>query len=82
MILLKQKIYFVKIHKEAIYVQILNKILVFELLSLKFLFAISDVNSLSNDKLLISEDMNPVVIAYQPSSRLYQLKIAKRKFYF
>jgi len=80
-IMLNEKVYCVKVHREAIYVQVFNKILVFELRSLKYLFTIIDVNCLSNDKILISQDVNPVVIAYQPSSRLYQLKIAKCIFF-
>lgn len=81
-VMLKETIYSVKIHKEAIYVQIFNKILVFDLKNLQYLFTLIDVNCLSSDKLLISNQGNPIVMAYQPSSRLYQLKIAKRKFIF
>jgi len=76
-IMLKEKVYSLRVHREAIYVQVFNKILAFELKTLKFLFTLVDVNCLSPDKLLTSHESNPVVLAYQPASRLYQLKIAK-----
>lgn len=80
-IMLKERIYALKVHREAIYVQVFNKIIAFELKSLNYLFTLIDVNCLSSDKLLTSHESNPVVLAYQPASRLYQLKIAKRKFH-
>lgn len=76
-IMLKEKVYALKVHREAIYVQVSNKILAFELKNLKFLFTLMDVNCLSADKLLTSHESNPLVLAYQPASRLYQLKIVK-----
>jgi len=78
-IILKEKIYSVQVHKEAIYVQIFNKILAFEFTTLKYLFTLIDVNCLSSDKLLTSHNINQVVLAYQSSLRLYQFKIAKRR---
>ena len=79
MIVLKEKIYEVRVHKEAIYIQIFNKILVFDFKKLSFLFSFSDVNCLASDRLITSHENNPVTLAYQPSSRLYQIKIAKCK---
>lgn len=81
-IMLKEKIYALRVHREAIYVQVFNKILAFELKTLQYLFTLVDVNCLSSDKLLTSHESNPVVLAYQPASRLYQLKIAKCNFLF
>ena len=76
-IILKDKIYALKIQKEAIYIQVFNKILIFDLINLSYLFTITDVNCLSSDHFVISSETNPIVLGYQPSTKMNQIKFIK-----
>jgi hypothetical protein len=78
-IILKDKIYSIKVQKEAIYIQIFNKILIFDLKNLNYLFSITDVNCLSSDHFVLSYDTNPIILGYQSASKMNQIKFIKSK---
>lgn len=77
-IMLRENILDVYVNKEGIYLLVRNKILVFGIKNLNYLYTIHDVDhDKSNYSLYISKNSNPVVIATIPSTRSYQLKITK-----
>jgi hypothetical protein len=76
-IMLKENILDVYLNKEGIYILVRNKILVFGLNNLNYLYTIHDVDHIKTNSLYISRNSNPVVIAIIPSTRSNQLKITK-----
>jgi hypothetical protein len=76
-IMLKENILDAYANKEAIYILVKNKILVFGLKNLNYIYTIRDVDHLKTACLYISRNSNPVIIATIPSTRTNQLKITK-----
>jgi len=76
-IMLKENILDAYANKEAIYILVKNKILVFGLKNLNYVYTIRDVDHLKTVCLYLSRNSTPVVIATIPSTRTNQLKITK-----
>ena len=76
-IILKEKIIDAKIFKEAIYIMITNKILIFGTRNLNFLYSINDIDHSRTQNLFISVNVNPIVIVNVPMTRPNQLKVTK-----
>jgi len=76
-IILKENIIDAYVNKEAIYLLVNSKILVFGLRKLNYLCTIRDVDHLKTNSLCISRNSNPVVVATFPSTRTNQLKVSK-----
>lgn len=78
-IMLKERIIDAKIFKEAIYILVPDKILIFDTRTLKYIYTIMDVDHIKTKSLYLSVNMNPVVLVNIPQTRPNQLKITKCK---
>lgn len=70
------KISDVKITKETIFVMIPNKIILFSIRDLKYIYTIHDVDH-SRHKIYINDLTNPFLLLHTSYTRPYQLKITK-----
>jgi hypothetical protein len=78
-ILLKEKIIDAQITKEAIFILLPNKIMIFNTRDLSYVYTIRDVDHVRTGRVSISYNTNPLVCVNIPSTRSNQLKITKRK---
>ncbi len=74
--MLKQLIINFKITKNAIFILIPNKILLFELLTLKYVCTFDDVN-LDSRKMSVGLLTSPIILAYPTISNKKLIKISK-----
>jgi hypothetical protein len=81
-IMLKDKIADVKVNKEAIYIMIPNKIIVFGMKTLSYICTIHDVDHLKSQKLCMSISSNPVILLHVPNTRSNQVKVTKCKIIY
>jgi hypothetical protein len=75
-IMFKEKVINVCLSKEGIYIMLPGKIVVFSMKGLKFILAISDVES---NKMCISYNINPAVLLHTSAIKQNQLKVTKCK---
>ena len=78
----KENISDFKMTKQGIFIMIPNKILIFGLKNLNYIYSIDDINHIKSHRILISYDTNPCVLLNIPSTRSNQIKISKCKFIF
>jgi hypothetical protein len=74
-IMFKDKIYDVKLAKEAFYIMLSDKILVFSTKECKYVLTLDDVDM--NRKFYISYNINPAVLLHNSLSKPHQLKVTK-----
>jgi hypothetical protein len=76
-ILLKEKIIDAQMTKEAIFIMVPNKILIFNAKDLSYIYTVRDVDHVKSERVSISYQTNPCILVNIPLTRANQLKITK-----
>jgi hypothetical protein len=77
-IMFKEKVTHVCLGKEAIYIMISGRILVYSFRDLKYIMSINDVQTIGH-RMCISYNINPAVLLHTSLTRPHQLKVTKCK---